>query len=128
MKDKKFSVLICDDSAFLRMMVKDILQKNDFEVVGETANGKQAIEEFHRLQPDLLLLDIVMPEMDGLETAKRILSEAPGFPIVMMSERSTSGMIIEAAKLGAKGFVTKPFAQQTLLKEIRQALDCQAEE
>lgn len=128
MEHNKVSILICDDSAFLRMMVKDILQKDGFEIAGEAENGKQAIEEFHRLKPDILLLDIVMPEMDGLETARQILAEAPGFPIVMMSERSTAGMIVEAVKLGARGFVTKPFTPPVLLQEIRQALGHQPEQ
>ena len=69
-----------------------------------------------------MLLDIVMPEMDGLEAARQILDQSPGFPIVVMSERTTASLIAEAVKLGARGFVTKPFSPQTLLKELRQAL------
>ena len=80
------------------------------------------MEEFRRLQPDIMLLDIVMPELDGLEAAQQILSEAPDFPIVVMSERTTASLIAEAVKLGARGFVTKPFTPSTLLKELRQAL------
>ena len=122
MENKKISVLACDDSAFVRMMVKNILSNEEFELVGEAADGAQAVEEFRRLQPDIMLLDIVMPELDGLEAAQQILSEAPDFPMVVMSERTTASLIAEAVKLGARGFVTKPFTPSTLLKELRQAL------
>lgn len=122
MENKKISVLTCDDSAFVRMMVKDILENNDFRSAGEAANGKQAVEAYHSLKPDVMLLDIVMPEMDGLEAARQILAQDPDFPIVVMSERTTASLIAEAVKLGARGFVTKPFTPETLLKEIRQAL------
>lgn len=127
MENKKISVLTCDDSAFVRMMVKDILENNDFGSAGEAANGKQAVEAYHSLKPDVMLLDIVMPEMDGLEAARQILAQDPDFPIVVMSERTTASLIAEAVKLGARGFVTKPFTPETLLKEIRQALSRSAE-
>lgn len=127
MENKKISVLTCDDSAFVRMMVKDILENNDFRSAGEAANGKQAVEAYHSLKPDVMLLDIVMPEMDGLEAARQILAQDPDFPIVVMSERTTASLIAEAVKLGARGFVTKPFTPETLLKEIRQALGGPAE-
>ncbi len=129
MDEKKISVLTCDDSAFVRMMVKDILEKSDFDCIGEATNGIQAVEAFQRLKPDVMLLDIVMPEMDGLEAARQILDQSPGFPIVVMSERTTASLIAEAVKLGARGFVTKPFSPQTLLKELRQALtSCEEQE
>ena len=125
-------ILIADDEYYARKaMTKKVLQASpDAEIMGDFENGIQVLEylEEHPDEIDVVLTDVKMPEMDGLETARQILAEAPGFPIVMMSERSTAGMIVEAVKLGARGFVTKPFTPPVLLQEIRQALGHQPEQ
>lgn len=116
-------VLIVDDAAFMRMMIKDFLSKEeDFEVVGEAENGLVAVEKFKDLQPDVVTLDITMPEMDGLDALKKIRDIDSGAKIVMCSAMGQQAMVLEAIKNGAKDFVVKPFQGPRVIEALRKAL------
>lgn len=123
MEKKKTSVLICDDAAFLRKIMRDTLEKNDFEVVGEAADSQQALEQFHRLEPDVVLLDLLMGDTDSLETLRQILQERPRFPVVPICDRGAPNLLAEALKLGAPGGIFKPFPPEKLLDQIHQVLN-----
>ena len=112
-------VLIVDDAMFMRMMLKDILSKNGYEVVGEAANGKEAIDKYKRLRPDLVLLDITMPEMEGIEALKKIKMIDPKAKIIMCSAMGQQVMVIEAIQNGALDFVVKPFQQDRVIESLR---------
>ena len=112
-------VLIVDDAMFMRMMLKDILSKNGYEVVGEAANGKEAIDKYIELRPDLVLLDITMPEMDGIEALKKIKMIEPNAKIIMCSAMGQQAMVIEAIQNGALDFVVKPFQQDRVIESLR---------
>jgi len=115
-------VLIVDDAAFMRMMIKDILSKNGFEVVGEAENGKVAIDKYKELQPDLVTMDITMPEMDGIQAVKKIKEYNPNSKIVMCSAMGQQAMVIDAIQAGAKDFIVKPFQPDRVLEAVRKAL------
>lgn len=113
-------VLIVDDAAFMRMLIKTILEKNGFQVVGEAENGAVAVSKYKELQPDIVTMDITMPEMDGIMALKEIRAIDPNAKVVMISAMGQETYVREAVKLGAKGFVVKPFKEdyivQTLMK------------
>lgn len=113
-------VLIVDDAAFMRMSLKTILEKNSFQVVGEAENGIVAVKKYKELHPDIVTMDITMPEMDGVLALKEIRAIDPNSKIVMISAMGQETFVREAVKLGAKGFVVKPFNEdyivQTLMK------------
>ncbi|MFZ5943696.1 MAG: response regulator [Bacillota bacterium] len=115
-------VLIVDDAAFMRMMIKDILSKNGYEVVGEAENGKVAVEKYKELHPDLVTMDITMPEMDGIAAVKRIKEIDSGSRIVMCSAMGQQAMVIDAIQAGAKDFIVKPFQPDRVLEAVRKAL------
>jgi len=114
--------LIVDDAAFMRMMIKDILSKNGYQVVGEAENGIKAIEKYAELKPDLVIMDITMPEMDGIEAVKRIRAADPGATIVMCSAMGQQAMVIEAIQAGAKDFIVKPFQPERVLEAVNKVL------
>jgi len=116
-------VLIVDDAAFMRMMIKDILAKNGFEVVGEAADGVQAIEKFKELTPDLVTMDITMPEMDGIAALKEIKKIDPSSIVIMCSAMGQQAMVIDAIQAGAKDFIVKPFQAERVLEAINKALE-----
>lgn len=95
-------ILIVDDAAFMRMMIKDILTKNGYEVVGEAADGLQAVEKYKELQPDLVTMDITMPEMDGITALKEIKKIDPNAKVIMCSAMGQQAMVIDAIQAGAK--------------------------
>ena len=103
------NILICDDAAFMRMMIKDILTKNGYNIVGEAENGAKAVEKYSELKPDLVLMDITMPEMDGIEALKKIKASDPNASIIMCSAMGQQAMVIESIQSGAKDFIVKPF-------------------
>ncbi|MBD3879055.1 MAG: response regulator [Selenomonadaceae bacterium] len=115
-------VLVVDDAAFMRMMVKDILSKNGYEVVGEAENGLKAVEKFTELRPDLVTMDITMPEMDGISAVKAIKKIDPKAKIVMCSAMGQQAMVIEAIQAGARDFIVKPFQQDRVLEAVRKAV------
>ncbi|MFC5588418.1 response regulator [Sporosarcina soli] len=115
-------ILIVDDAAFMRMMIKDILTKNNFEVVGEAADGAQAVEKYMELKPDLVTMDITMPEMDGIAALKSIKEKDPAAKIIMCSAMGQQAMVIDAIQAGAKDFIVKPFQADRVIEAIEKAL------
>jgi two-component system, chemotaxis family, chemotaxis protein CheY len=115
-------VLVVDDAAFMRKMVSDALTKGGHEVVGEGANGAEAVERFQELKPELTTLDITMPEKDGLAALKEIISLDPGAKVIMCSALGQESKVLEAVKAGAKDFVVKPFQPDRILDAASKAL------
>lgn len=115
-------VLVVDDAAFMRMMIKDILSKNGYDVVGEAADGAQAVERYQELHPDLVTLDITMPEVDGIEALKRIKSLDPSARVVMCSAMGQQAMVIDAIQAGAKDFIVKPFQAERVIEAVKKVL------
>jgi two-component system chemotaxis response regulator CheY len=115
-------VLVVDDAAFMRKMVSDALTKGGHEVVGEAGNGVEAIARFQELKPDLMTLDITMPEKDGLTALAEIVAADPSARVVMCSALGQESKVLEAIKLGAKDFVVKPFQADRVLSAIEKAL------
>ncbi|MDQ0350632.1 two-component system chemotaxis response regulator CheY [Alkalibacillus filiformis] len=115
-------ILIVDDAAFMRMMIKDILEKNDYEVVGEAENGQEAVDQYKELNPDLVTLDITMPEKDGIDALKEIISHDGEAKVVMCSAMGQQAMVIDAIQAGAKDFIVKPFQAERVLEAIGKAL------
>ena len=115
-------VLVVDDAAFMRMMVKDILSKNGYEVVGEAENGMKALEKYQELKPDLVTMDITMPEMDGISAVKEIKKIDANAKIVMCSAMGQQAMVIEAIQAGARDFIVKPFHADRVLEAVRKAV------
>ncbi|WP_077621954.1 response regulator [Sediminibacillus massiliensis] len=116
-------VLIVDDAAFMRMMIKDILVKNGFEVVGEAQDGSQAIEKYQELKPDLVTMDITMPEMDGITALKEIKAVDSNAKVLMCSAMGQQSMVIDAIQAGAKDFIVKPFQADRVIEAIQKVLD-----
>ena len=116
------NILICDDAAFMRMMIKDILTKNGYNVAGEAENGLKAVEKYSETKPDLVLMDITMPEMDGIEALKKIKALDPGAKIIMCSAMGQQAMVIEAIQAGAKDFIVKPFQAERVLEAVKKVV------
>jgi two-component system, chemotaxis family, chemotaxis protein CheY len=115
-------ILIVDDAAFMRMMIKDILSKNGYEIVGEAADGAQAVQLYRDTQPDLVTMDITMPEMDGITALKEIKKVNPQAKVIMCSAMGQQAMVIDAIQAGAKDFIVKPFQADRVLEAISKAL------
>jgi two-component system, chemotaxis family, chemotaxis protein CheY len=115
-------ILVVDDAAFMRMMIKNILSKNGYEIVGEAENGHVAIELYKKLKPDLVTMDITMPEMNGIEGVKAIREFDPNANIIMCSAMGQQAMVMEAIQAGAKDFIVKPFQQDRILQAIGRVL------
>ena len=116
------NILICDDAAFMRMMIKDILTKNGYNVVGEAENGAKAVEKYQELKPDLVLMDITMPEMDGIQALKTIKASDAGAAVIMCSAMGQQAMVIDSIQSGAKDFIVKPFQQDRVLEAVRKVV------
>ena len=116
-------VLIVDDAAFMRMMLKEILDKNGYDVCGEAGNGNEALEKYKELKPDLVTLDITMPEKDGISALKDIRAFDSNAKCVMCSAMGQQAMVIEAIQSGAKDFIVKPFQADRVLESIRKVLN-----
>lgn len=116
------NVMIVDDAAFMRMMVKDILSKNGFNVVGEAENGAVAVEKYMELSPDLVIMDITMPEMDGLQAVREIKKRDAQARIIMCSAMGQQAMVIDAIQSGAKDFIVKPFQADRVVEAVTKAL------
>ena len=116
------NILICDDAAFMRMMIKDILTKNGYNVVGEAENGAKGVEKYNELKPDLVLMDITMPEMDGIAALKAIKANDPGASVIMCSAMGQQAMVIESIQSGAKDFIVKPFQADRVLEAVKKVV------
>lgn len=115
-------VLIVDDAAFMRMMIKDILEKNGYQVVGEASNGLKAVEIYKAEKPDVVTMDITMPDMDGIEAVKAIKAFDPAAKIIMCSAMGQQTMVMDAIRSGARDFIVKPFQAERVLEAIRKAV------
>ncbi len=111
-------VLIVDDAAFMRISIKKILKKNGFEIVGEAENGAVAVKKYKELQPDIVTMDITMPEKNGVQALKEIIEIDPNAKIVMVSAMGQELFVREAVKLGAKGFIIKPFKEDYIVQTL----------
>lgn len=111
-------VLVVDDAAFMRMAIKNILKKHDFEVVDEAENGKVGVQKYKDLKPDIVTLDITMPEMTGLEALKEIIAFDADAKVVMVSAMGQQQMIMEAIMSGAKSFIVKPFKEDHVIQTL----------
>ena len=111
-------VMIVDDAAFMRMMLKNILADGDFEVVAEAEDGREAVEKYENLSPDLVTMDITMPDMDGLEAVERILEMDESANIIMVSAMGQQKMVVEAVEAGAEDFIVKPFEDERVLEAV----------
>ena len=115
-------VLIVDDAAFMRMMIKDILEKNGYEIVGEAPNGAVAVEMYQKEKPDVVTMDITMPDVDGIEAVKRIKAIDPGAKIIMCSAMGQQSMVKDAIKAGARDFIVKPFQADRVLEAVQKVV------
>ena len=113
------NILIVDDAAFMRMMVKDILTKGGYNVVGEAENGAVAVQKYAELKPDLVTLDITMPEMDGIQALKKIKEVDAGANVIMCSAMGQQAMVIQN---GAKDFIVKPFQADRVLEAVKKVI------
>ena len=116
------NILIVDDASFMRMMIKDILTKGGFNVVGEAENGAKGVEKYKELQPDLVIMDITMPEMDGIQAVKEIKKINPDAKVIMCSAMGQQAMVIEAIQAGAKDFIVKPFQNDRVVEAVKKVI------
>lgn len=116
------NILVCDDAAFMRMMIKDILTKNGYNVAGEAENGAKAVEKYTEVKPDLVLMDITMPEMDGIQALKKIKEFDPKAMVIMCSAMGQQAMVIESIQSGAKDFIVKPFQADRVLEAVKKVV------
>ena len=116
------NILVCDDAAFMRMMIKDILSKNGYNVAGEAENGLVAIEKYKEVSPDLVLMDITMPEMDGIQALKEIKKVDAGAKVIMCSAMGQQAMVIESIQAGAKDFIVKPFQAERVIEAVKKVV------
>jgi two-component system chemotaxis response regulator CheY len=115
-------ILIVDDAAFMRMMLGDILRKAGHEVVGEAENGLVAVDKYAKLQPDLVTMDITMPEMEGIEALAHIRKSHPKAKVIMCSAMGQQMMVVNAIQAGAKDFIVKPFQAERVLESVNKVL------
>ena len=116
------TVLVCDDAIFMRTMLSDILSKAGYEVIGEAETGTQAVEKYLELKPDLVTMDIVMPDMGGIDAVREIVKGDPGARILMCSAMGQQALVVEAIQAGAKDFVVKPFQPSRVLEAVQRVL------
>ena len=117
------SILIFDDAAFMRMMIKDILVKNGYNIAGEAENGVKAVEKYQETKPELVLMDITMPEMDGIQALKKIKAIDANASVVMCSAMGQQAMVIESIQSGARDFIVKPFQPDRVIEAVKKAVE-----
>ena len=116
------TVLVCDDAVFMRSLLSDILAKAGFDVVGEANSGTEAVEKFRSLKPDLVTMDILMPDMGGIDAVREIVRIEPGARILMCSAMGQHALVLEAIQAGAKDFIVKPFQPSRVLEAVQRVL------
>jgi two-component system chemotaxis response regulator CheY len=116
-------VLIADDASFMRQMIRDIIEPEGFEVVGEASDGVEVIEKFKELHPDMVMMDIVMPKCSGIDSVKGIIAMDPTARVVMCSALGQESLVMEAIEAGAKDFIVKPFKPETMVSTLKKALE-----
>ncbi len=115
-------ILVVDDAQFMRMMLKNILSGAGYEVAGEGENGVQAIEKYKDLRPDLVIMDMIMPEMGGIDAVREIVKLDPAAKVLMCSAMGQQALVVEAIQVGAKDFIVKPFQPAGVLEAVAKAL------
>ena len=115
-------ILIVDDTTFMREMLKSALDPEDYQIIGEALNGEQAVEQFKEKSPDLVILDINMPKMNGIDTLSAIMEINPKANVIMCSDQKYDNMIMMALKKGAKDFIIKPFTASDVIKAVKKVL------
>jgi two-component system chemotaxis response regulator CheY len=113
-----FKVLIVDDAKYMREVLKNVLTQAEFEIIGEAEDGIQALEKYKELHPDIVTMDISMPNKDGIEALKDIIAYDPNANVVMCSAAGQQNLILESLKIGAKDFITKPFQPTTIIDAL----------
>jgi two-component system chemotaxis response regulator CheY len=116
------TVLICDDAAFMRSMLSDILTQANFEVVGEAQTGVEAVEKYRQLRPDLITIDILMPDQSGIDAVKEIVQFDPDARVLMCSALGQQSLVVAAIQAGARDFVVKPFQPSRVLEAVERVL------
>ena len=116
-------VMLVDDASFMRMMLKNILVGSGYEVIGEAENGAKAVEQFKALKPDLVIMDIIIPEMGGIDAVREIIKGNPTAKILMCSSMGQQSLVVEAIQAGAKDFIVKPFQPSNVLEAVKKVLD-----
>lgn len=115
------TILVVDDAAFMRMMIRDILAKEGY-VIHEAVNGRDAVEKYREVQPDLVTMDITMPELDGIAALQEIRASHPDARILMVSAMGQQKMIVEALEAGAMDFLVKPFQPAKVLETVKKCI------
>jgi two-component system, chemotaxis family, chemotaxis protein CheY len=116
------SILLVDDAVFMRMMLKNILLQNGYEVAGEAPNGAVAVEMYQKLSPDLVIMDITMPEMDGITAVKAIKNANKNAKLIMCSAMGQENIVIDAIQAGAMDFIVKPFQADRVLEAVKKVI------
>ena len=115
-------IMLVDDSDFARNMLRDILSKQGYDIVGEARNGSEAVEKYNQIKPDLVTMDIAMPELNGIDALNKIMAINPEAKIIIISSANSREIVKHAVQDGALDFVVKPFPKDRLLKAIDKAL------
>src|SRR3970040_1815809 len=118
----RHTVLVCDHPIIMRTMISDILAQAGFEIVGEAESGVQAVEKYRQLKPDLVTMDIVMPDMGGIDAVREIVKQDADHKILMCSAMGQQALVVEAIQAGAKDFVVKPFQPSRVLEAVQRVL------
>jgi two-component system chemotaxis response regulator CheY len=116
-------VLVADDASFMRQMIREIVESEGFEVCGEASDGVEAVDEFKRLQPDVVTMDIVMPRKSGIDAVRGIVAIDPGAVVVMCSALGQETLVTEAIQAGAKDFIVKPFKPDAVIETLKKVLE-----
>lgn len=116
-------VLVADDARFMREMIREIIEPEGFQVIGEATDGVEAVEAFQNLKPDLVTMDIVMPRCSGLDSVRKILATDPQARVVMVSALGQESLVSEALEAGACDFIVKPFKPERVVQTLRKALE-----
>jgi two-component system chemotaxis response regulator CheY len=116
-------ILLVDDASFMRMMLKNILVGAGYDVVGEGENGAKGIDLYKSLKPDLVIMDIIMPEMGGIDAVREIVKSNPSAKVLMCSSMGQQSLVVEAIQAGAKDFIVKPFQPSNVLEAVKKTLN-----
>lgn len=123
MAKKKAKVMVVDDAIFMRRMLTDILKEGGHEVIAEAANGRESVEQYKKAKPDIVTMDIIMPEMGGIEAVKEIINQDRSARILMVSAMGQQQLVVEAIQAGAKDFIVKPFESSRVLSAVDRLLE-----
>ena len=116
-------VLVADDASFMRQMIREIVEAEGHEVVGEASDGDEVVEEYKRLHPDIVTMDIVMPRRSGIDAVKSIVAQHPDAKIVMCSALGQESLVQEAMEAGARDFIVKPFKPDSVISTLEKVLE-----